>query len=254
MSDDDLRARIEAVAAAAALPYVDPKKKPVPPPVEPTPPPVGVAPKDETLLPEDPQVSDLTPEQIKALQGEKKRLEGLHLAPGARGKYVSGKTQPRDAQGRFRLVLARLKSDLGEAGLTRVMEKVKVAENLDWAGDYEGAVKSSHDLINTIDRLDSGALDATAIANVRTSAGELGKVISQLPFNFGNQAQKIRYSDVPPALKHLIDQMITRVEKKIGPKDAAVATKSLKSFMSGVQLYSQSDISREMSTLLRLLT
>jgi hypothetical protein len=151
-------------------------------------------------------------------------------------------------------VLARLKSDIGAAGLDRVMEKVKIAENLDYAGDYEGAVKSANDLLETIDRLDSGALDARAVANVRASARDLGKVISQLPFNFDNQAQKIRYSDVPPALRELIDSMIERVENKIGSKDAAIATKRLKSFQSGVELFSQSDISSEMSILLRLLT
>ena len=48
--------------------------------------------------------------------------------------------------------------------------------------------------------------------------------------------------------------MVDRVEEKIGKEDAADATKSLKGFMSGSDVYSQSDISSQMATLLRLLT
>ena len=179
--------------------------------------------------------------------------QGLRVTPQAKGKYTAD-TQPRDAQGQFRLVLARLKSDLGDAGLDRVLKKVEVTENLDHAGDYKAAVESANDLINTIDRLDSGALDATKLVNVRKTAGDLGGVIANLPFNFENQAQKIRFSDVPPTLRKLMEDMITRVEDKIGMKDAAIATQDLKSFMSGADFMSQSDISTQMSKLLRLLT
>ena len=177
------------------------------------------------------------------------------FGPGGRSaKYVPGKTQPRDAAGKFRKVLARLKQDLGVAGLQSVLKEVEEAENLEFAGNYAGAAEAAGNLINTIDRLDSGALDATKLENVRSTAGELGKVIANLPLPFTNQAQKVRYSDLPPALKNLIDDMITRVEGKIGKEDADVATSELKSFMSGGDVYSQSEISSKMATLLRLLT
>jgi hypothetical protein len=203
-------------------------------------------------LKDDPEAEDLTPEEIQAIKLEKISRKNDLKVPD-KGKYTP-QTQPRDAQGKFRLVLARLKSDLGNAGLERVMEKVEEAENLDHAGDYSAAVDASRNLLETIDRLDSGALDATSIANVRASSAELGKVISNLPFAFGEQAQKIRFSDVPPTLRDLMKQMIARVEDKIGAKDAAVATRGLKSFMSGSDVMSQSDISSQMATLLRLLT
>ena len=64
----------------------------------------------------------------------------------------------------------------------------------------------------------------------------------------------MRYSDIPPALKDLMEDMITRVEAKIGQEDADIATRDLKTFMSGSDLYSQSEISSQMSKLLRLLT
>ena len=171
-----------------------------------------------------------------------------------RSKYTPGVDQPRDARGKFRTVLARLKQDLGVAGLQKALDKVENAENLEFAGDYVNSAKAAEDLINTIDRLDTGALDATKLENVRSTAADLGKVVSNLPLPFTNQAQKLRFSDLPPAMKNLIDDMITRVEAKIGKKDADIATQDLKSYMSGADVYSQGEVQSQMAKLLRLLT
>jgi hypothetical protein len=169
-------------------------------------------------------------------------------------KYISGKTQPRDDAGKFRKVLARLKQDLGTAGLQKIAEEAKTIEGLHEVGNYAEAAKAADQLIDIVDRLDSGALNKVSLENVRTSAAELGKVIANLPLGFNDQAQKVRYSDLPPALQGLMDDMISRVEDKIGKKDAAIATEQLKSFKSGSDVYSQAEISSQMSKLLRLLT
>ena len=169
------------------------------------------------------------------------------------GKY-NPDTQPRDAKGKFRDVLARIKTNLGDAGSEEAIKKIEETENLDDAGNYMEAARSAGDLISIIDRLDTGALNKVSLENVRTSAGELGRVIANLPLPFGSDTEKVRYSDLPPALKGLMEDMIARVENKIGQKDADEATKDLKSFMSGGDYYSQSEISSQMSKLLRLLT
>ena len=65
-------------------------------------------------------------------------------------------------------------------------------------------------------------------------------------------APMIRYSDVPPALQKLMLDMISKVEAKIGP-DADDYTDELKTFISGSDYYSQSEISSQMAKLLRLL-
>jgi hypothetical protein len=197
-------------------------------------------------------IAKLSPEEIQAIEDEAKAQEADPV-DDARDKYTP-ETQPRDERGKFRQVLARLKTDLGASGLQDVVEKVQDAENLDNAGNYESADKAAEELIGILDRLDAEALNPEALENIRLSAGELGKVISNLPFAFGQDAEKIRFSDVPPALKKLMKDMITRVEDKIGDEDADVATAELKTFISGSELYSQSEISSQMSKLLRLLT
>lgn len=171
-----------------------------------------------------------------------------------KGYYTSGVNQPRDIKGKFRTVLARLKQDLGASGLQNVVEKVQKAEDLDNAGNYAAAVQAATELLSTIDRLDSGGLNPQALENVRASARSLGQVISNLPLPFGQQGEKVRYSDLPPVLKNLMEDMMKKVAEKIGKDDADVATKKLRDFQSGGDQFSQSEISSEMSTMLRLLT
>ena len=174
-------------------------------------------------------------------------------APFGSVKYTA-KTQPRDAQGKFRLILARLKQDLGDASLDDVANKVGEVENLDFAGNYSEAAKAANEVINIVDRIDTGALDSTSLENVRASTKALGTAIANLPLPFKNQAQKIRYSDIPPALRDLIEDMMKRVEDKIGDEEGAVAVETMKKFMTGSTVMGQSDISSEMNKLLRLLT
>jgi hypothetical protein len=151
-------------------------------------------------------------------------------------------------------VLARLKQDLGVAGLQKALAKAEEAENLDFAGNYEKSAAASSELLGIIDRLDTGALNPLALQNVQESARELGRVISNLPLPFGVEADKLRFSDLPAGLKDLIDGMITRVESKIGKEDADIATAELRSYKSGADVYSQGQIQSQMSKLLRLLT
>jgi len=169
------------------------------------------------------------------------------------GKY-NPDTQPRDAKGKFRQVLARIKQDAGVSGLQNVIEKIEEAENLDDAGNYAEATKSAGDVISIVDRIDEGALNPDALENIRSSAKALGEVIANLPLPFGSDTEKVRYSDLPPALQNLIKEMMSRVEEKIGADDTEEATTGLRSFMSGGDYFTQQEISSELSKLLRLLT
>jgi hypothetical protein len=168
-------------------------------------------------------------------------------------KYTP-QTQPRDEAGKFRQVLARLKQDLGVSGLQDIVDEAKSVEQLHEIGNYVESAGAAVNLLDILNRLDSGALNKVSLENVRSSASELGKVISNLPLGFNNQAQKVRYSDLPPSLKNLMDDMMDRVEAKIGKDDAEIANADLASFRSGSEVYSQGEISSQMSKLLRLLT
>lgn len=140
------------------------------------------------------------------------------------------------------------------SGNQGVLDQLAETEEYENIGDYSKAAKSATQLMKTINRLDTGALNAESLENVRTATSELGKVIANLPLPFEEQSQKLRYSDLPPALKKLIENMIDKVDAKIGSEEADIATSELRSFMSGSDVYSQGEISSQMNKLLRLLT
>lgn len=187
-------------------------------------------------------------EAAEAMPGKSEAAEPFRVV-----KYTP-ETQPRDAQGKFREVLARLKQDLGVSGSQDAIDKIVETENFDSAGDYVEAAKSATDVIEIVDRIDAGAINPDALQSIRMAAGELGKAIANLPLPFGSDTEKVRYSDLPPAMRDLIETMMTKVLDKIGPDDAGPALAPIESFKSGSDLYSQSEIQAEMSKMLRLLT
>lgn len=213
---------------------------------------------------DDKPIKDMTPTE-RARAVNLLRSRGMEvpeeLAPKAtegvdeagRVKFKPG-YQPRDYNGRFRLVLARLKENLGVSGNQGIVEDIEATDSKIRAGDYAESVRAGLDLTSKLDRLDDGALNKEAIGNVRESARDLATTISNLPLPFKNQAAKIRFSDLPPNLRDLMDEMVDRVNKKIGMEEGQQATARLRQLMSGSDMFSQAEISKEMSKLLRLLT
>jgi hypothetical protein len=196
-----------------------------------------------------------TAEEIQAaedIKAGKTTVEDTYDEDG-RIKFTP-KTQPRDARGKYRKVLARLRQDLGVAGLQDALKKAQEAEDMDFAGNYTNSAAASSELLGMLDRLNTKALNPKALENVRSTARELGRVMSNLPLPFGEDADKLRFSDLPSGLKDLVENMVDRVGSKIGKEDADIATANLRSFMSGGDYYSQGEVQSEMSKMLRLLT
>jgi len=218
--------------------------------------------------PKDSKVSDEELKEIKKLKEEadeqtKQEIEDAEQVKKGetperdeegRQKYISGVTQPRDSRGKYRKVLARLKQDLGVAGLADVLKKVEGLENLDFAGDYYEAADAMLNLTDMLDRLDSKALNPKALENVRNTARAGGVAFANLPLPFGDDNEKLKFSELPADFKTLMEDMVKRVEAKIGKEDAEIATKDLRSYMSGGDLYSQAEIQSQFNIMLRLLT
>lgn len=169
-------------------------------------------------------------------------------------KYTPGVDQPRDDKGQFRKVLARIKENLGVSGLQRALERVEEVEQLGNVGNYVAASNAASELKSILERMDTGALSSDSIGNIRETAKLLGTAMAYLPLPFGSETEKIKFSDLPPVLKELIEDMMDDVEQKIGQDDASGVTQKLRSFKSGSDVLSQSEIASELNTLMRLLT
>jgi hypothetical protein len=170
------------------------------------------------------------------------------------GPKFTPKTQPRDFIGRFRDVLGRIKGDVGDTGPAEAHTQIKQTENLDSAGNYKAAVESAAKLANTLNRIAKGAGTANRRDNLRESSYNLSKTIAALPLPFGEDAQKVRFSDLPPAVREMVVSLVAQVESKKGADKAAPDVQALKQFMSGFHRFSQRNISSQLNKMIHILT
>ena len=181
------------------------------------------------------------------------KASAAEFATEGEAKYTF-ETQPRDSKGKFRKVLAVLKDNLGAAGLEGEFELAKKVEMLNQAGHYVAASRAATQLLDTVQRMRTGALNNDSLENIKLAATQLGTAVANSPLPFGHDTKKMRFSDLPVPLQKLTQDMMERVEKRIGKKEAEEANKELSSYLSGGRLMTQSDISTELSKMLRLLT
>lgn len=170
-----------------------------------------------------------------------------------RAAQFTPETQPRDPNGRFRRILARLKTNLGGEATEGLAKKLEEAEVAQVAGDYEQMRLHSGELIEMIDAVDSGQLPQGTVKNLRNGARDLGKVMAYLPLPQGNPNAKIRFSDMPPASGDMVRQMIERVKEKLNAEDAKKYVKVLEEFMAGSRTMTSDEMASNLNKLLRVL-
>lgn len=172
--------------------------------------------------------------------------------PGDVDPKYTPKTQPRSEDGKFRLILARLRDNAGVDGNEEILTKLKAIENIH-TGDYKAASLAYADLSNTLTRIDTGAMPAGTRGTLRRASNDLANAVANLPLPFDDQAQKVRFSDLPPVLREMVQNLVTQVEAKYKDK-APEKLEDINLFMSGGDFYSQSNVSTQLNHLMHLLT
>lgn len=180
------------------------------------------------------------------------RAEAIKAARENVTKYTPD-TQPRDTNGRFRKILARLKLNLGEESTSELAKQIEATEAAQIAGNYEEMRSNSRDLIKMISAVEDGELPQGTTKNLRQGAADLGRILAYLPLPQGDANQKVRFSDLPPASNDLVRDMVNRVERKLDSSDAEKYTRELKQFMSGSRTMSSDEMATYLNKLLRVL-
>lgn len=184
-----------------------------------------------------------TPEEKQRLKEQFKR---------GRSRY-DRRSQPRDFHGRFKNILARLKVDLGESELQDIVKQVEEAQQADQKSDYGKSSDAAVDVVQMIDRMETGALNPNQLQNLKDAARALGRVIAYLPMPQGQQNIKLRFSDLPPSTKQLLQNMETRIKTKLEPDQAAKLLSTLNQFTSGTVQLSSDDLQQQLARLLAYL-
>jgi hypothetical protein len=166
---------------------------------------------------------------------------------------------PRDDKGKFRAVLARLKSDVEEARLDsgdeKTDEKVDEIDKIDSTlvgGDLEAAKAAGRKLILALDRTDTEIGDARLAERLRDDYAILGDVVYNIGVPIGED-KTLRYSELPDELKNFIDTLMAKVEDLSKDDEPAKAVEALNRYKSGDDQLTQAEISAALSKLVRLL-
>jgi hypothetical protein len=205
--------------------------------------------------------TDVIPESWKSLSAMHEEvadaLTTALLAAG--GRYPNGEpwdpnNHPRDEKGRFRQVIAQLRSDLeGEAGTADAVEKLDEAEQAERVGDTDAAQQAAQEVLNLVDEIAGKSADPDVVNTLREGYGNLAEAVANLPLAFGDLNQKYRFTDLPEELQGLIEDLYGRAERILDNEDLSEAGGKLSEFMAGGDVLSQPDISSELSKLLRFL-
>jgi hypothetical protein len=95
--------------------------------------------------------------------------------------------------------------------------------------------------------------DEQLVKTLREGYGNLAEAVANLPLIFGDLNEKYRFSDLPPDLKSLIEDLYKRAESRLDKENLAEAGGKLSEFMAGGDVLSQPQISAELSRILRFL-
>lgn len=168
------------------------------------------------------------------------------------GKYTP-QTQPRDPDGKFRKILARLKLNLGDKSTEQLAKKIESTEAAQVAGDYGLMHQHSNELLDMLDAVDSGSLPKGVARNLRKGASDLGKVLAYLPLPQGQSGAKVRFSDLPPASADMVRDMVRRVKDRLEPDVAEKYIAALEQYMAGARTMNSDEMAQHLNKILRVL-
>lgn len=179
-------------------------------------------------------------------------IQAKNDAENNRAKFTPD-TQPRNNDGKFRKILARLKTNLGGEATEEIAKKIEAAEAAQVAGNYQEMRENSTDLIKMIGAVQDGQMPKGVTNNLRRGASDLGKVLAYLPLPQGDANAKIRFTDLPPASAELVRSMVKRVKEELEPDVAEKYIDVLESFMTGSRTMTSDDMASNLNKLLRVL-
>ena len=166
------------------------------------------------------------------------------------------KRHPRDVRGRFRKVLFRLRDDLDREDVEdtgEIIARIDSALDADERADEDEAKRLAEDVIHMTEDVAGGLLDEDASRTLREGYAGLSEAVSAMRnLPFGQDADKLRFSDLPGSLQSLIDDLLSRLQTE-SPELYEEHSPNLVKYKAGGDYMSQPEIQAELSKLLSLL-
>lgn len=162
-------------------------------------------------------------------------------------------TQPRNSDGKFRKILARLKLNLGDDSTGELAKQIESVEAAQVAGNYEEVRESSGELMKMLDSAAEGEIPKGTAKNLRQGSSDLAKVMAYLPLPQGDANAKVRFSDLPPASAELVRSMVKQVKEQLDAETAEKYIAVLEQYMAGARTMGSDEMASNLNKLLRVL-
>lgn len=163
-------------------------------------------------------------------------------------KYV------RDRKGRFREKLASLREALTDKEGTKeavdAIDRAIVATDED---DLRQAKIEADKVIKTVDDVADQTVDDTDRNSLRQTGESLGRFMSEIGLPQGDEAEKMRYTDLPKEVTNLVEDLLKRLRAKVAPDIYNEIAHDLETFMSGGDYMSSDEIHSNLAKVIRML-
>ena len=171
-----------------------------------------------------------------------------------RPKDFDPANHPRDEHGRFRKVLFRLKDDLaGKTGTKEAIKNADEAIEADRAGDDKKAKEAADRLITELDKIADNTVDLEDQEDLKRNGKQLAEVIARLPMAQGNANQKMRYTDLPVALRDLVEDLLGRLSTAVDQDTYDEVAGPITTYMSGADYMHSDEIQSHLNRIMRYL-
>jgi hypothetical protein len=161
---------------------------------------------------------------------------------------------PRDEHGKFRNVLFRLKDDLeGKTGTKKAVDDINEAIEADDRGDDKGARDAADRLITELDKIAENTVDLQDAEDLKRRGADLAEVMARLPLPQGDADVKMRYTDLPVALRDLVEDLMDRLAASVDQDTFDEVAGPLRSYMSGADYMHSDEIQSHLARIMRFL-
>jgi hypothetical protein len=178
----------------------------------------------------------------------------------ARGDFEN-RLHPRDDSGKFRDVLARIKTGLiGQSGegVDQVNDEVDAAARANMQGNDAETERHLKAILDTVDKVGADIKEPNIAKTLRQGFEQLGRFVGKL--GVATQAgsdtfdpEKLRYTDLDGAVHNLIDDLLQRLKSRVSAAAYQKAVGELPGFMAGGDVWTATELMTALSRILRFL-
>lgn len=213
--------------------------------------------------------TDLIPSSWTSASIEERAADARALFAEIRSQTASGavlhfaadeqfreELHPRDDSGRFRKVLFRLRDTLhetpvGESADRDIEEAVDAMDN----GEIDQVKLAGERVMEAVDEAlrDVDPTQITDVQNLKAGYAALGEVLARLPLAQGSESVTYRWTDLPPDLSGMIDDIMDRLRDHVDSATYEEVTAPVVDYQSGTDYVTSDQLQSWMTEMLRYL-